>query len=159
VGRITRKTACATLALASLLPGHGFGETSAASQLAQEEVFLDVLPQFELPDDVQPIPGAVNEEFRHCRELWPAGYELARSGPESRALRDIYGLIRTRNVIVSRNCTCSAKVANWEDVDRVATALRTETGVRQLDWRHTREIAAEAGRLTAIAEAMCGGPF
>ena len=115
--------------------------------------------EVEIPEDVQPIPGAVNEEFRNCEAQWPAGYELTRSGPEARALRDIYGLVRTRNVILSKDCTCIGKVANWEDVGRVADALRKQNGVERLGWQHTKEVAEEADRLTAIAETMCGGSF
>ena len=147
------------LILATLLTGMATAETPAPTDLAQEEAYLDVLPKVEVPDDVQPIPGAVNEEFRNCETQWPAGYELTRSGPEARALRDIYGLVRTRNVILSKDCTCTGKVANWEDVSRVAEALRKQNGVERLGWQHTKEVAAEADRLTAIAETMCGGSF
>ena len=149
----------AALILATLLAGMATAEAPAPADLAQEEAFLDVLPKVVVPDDVQPIPGAVNEEFRNCEAQWPAGYELARSGPEARALRDIYGLVRTRNVILSKDCTCTGKVANWEDVGRVADALRKQNGVERLGWQYTKEVAAEADRLTAIAETMCGGSF
>jgi hypothetical protein len=157
--KLQRKPFSAALILATLVTGMALSETPAPADLALEEEFLDVLPKIDVPDDVQPIPGAVNEEFRNCEAQWPAGYELARSGPEARALRDIYGLVRTRNVIISKDCTCSGKVANWQDVDRVAEALRKQQGVERLGWLHTKEIAAEADRLTAIAETMCGGSF
>ncbi|WP_434622655.1 hypothetical protein [Tabrizicola sp. M-4] len=149
----------AALILATLLAGMAPAEAPAPADLEQEEAFLDVLPKVDVPDDVQPIPGAVNEEFRNCEAQWPAGYELTRSGPEARALRDIYGLVRTRNVILSKDCTCIGKVANWEDVGRVADALRKQNGVERLGWQHTKEVAEEADRLTAIAETMCGGSF
>jgi hypothetical protein len=157
--KLQRKHFTAALILATLLAGMATAETPAPANLAQEEAFLDVLPKIDVPDDVQPIPGAVNEEFRNCEAKWPAGYYAARSGPEARALRDIYGLVRTRHVILSKDCTCNGKVANWEDVDRVADALRKQHGVERLGWPHTKEIAAEADRLTAIAETMCGGSF
>ena len=147
------------LILATLWTGMAMAEAPAPADMAQEEAYLDVLPKINLPDDVQPIPGAVNEEFRNCEAQWPAGYELTRSGPEARALRDIYGLVRTRNVILSKDCTCTGKVANWEDVSRVAEALRKQNGVERLGWQHTKQVAAEAVRLTAIAETMCGGSF
>ena len=149
----------AALILAALWTGMATAETPAPADLAQEETFLDILPKVDVPDDVQPIPGAVNEEFRNCEAQWPAGYELARSGPEARALRDIYGLIRTRNVILSKDCTCNGKVADWADVDRVAEALREQNGVERLSWLDTKGIVAKADRLTAIAETMCGGSF
>lgn len=159
MGRIRRNAACATLALASLLPGPGFAETSAAPQLAQEEVFLDVLPKFQIPDDVQPILGAVNEEFRNCRHSWPRGYWAVRSGPEAGALRDIYSFVRAMNVIETKNCSCSGKVASWQDVEVVAATLRQRFGVSLLNWRHTRETSAAARRLIGVAETLCGGRF
>ena len=149
----------AALILATQWTGMATAEAPALADMAQEAAFLDVVPKIDVPDDVQPIPGAVNEEFRNCEAQWPTGYELARSGPEARALRDIYGLVRTRNVILSKDCTCTGKVANWEDVSRVAEALRKQNGVERLGWQHTKEVAAEADRLTAIAETMCGGSF
>lgn len=158
MGKALVTTHAVALMLAACLAGTVQAETPAPVDPA-EEAFLDVLPKIDVPDDVQPIPGAVNEPFRTCEAQWPEGYELARSGPEARALRDIYGLVRTRNVIISKDCTCSGKVANWEDVDRVATALRKQTGVERLGWMHTKDIAAEADRLTVVAETMCGGAF
>ena len=159
MGRMKRSAIGATLALAALLPGIARAETPAEADVAQEEAFLDVLPKIEIPDYVQPIQGAVNAEFRNCEAQWPAGYEQARSGPEARALRDIYGLVRTRNVITSKDCGCAGKVANWEDVERVASALRELLGVDRLSWLHTKAIAEEADRLTVVAETMCGGDF
>ena len=159
MGKVQQKPFSAALILVTLLAGMASAETPAPADMAQEEAFLDVLPKVEVPDNIQPIPGAMNEEFRNCEAQWPSGYELARSGPEARALRDIYGLVRTRNVILSKDCSCNGKVANWEDVDRVAKALRKQNGVERLGWQHTKEVAAEADRLTAIAETMCGGSF
>jgi hypothetical protein len=134
-------------------------ETPTPADIAQEEVYLDILPKVEIPDDIQPIPGAVNEEFRNCEASWPAGYALARSGPEARALRDIYGLVRVRNVIETQDCGCSGKVANWEEVEAVAAALRDYHDVQRLSWQQTKAIAEEAATLTAVAETMCGGSF
>jgi hypothetical protein len=159
IGAIRKRTRGAALALACMLPGIALAETPSPHDVDQEEAFLDVLPKIDIPENVQPILGAMNEEFRNCEAQWPAGYGLARSGPEARALRDIYGLVRTRNVIASKDCTCAGKVANWEEVDRVASALREKSGVERLSWIHTKEISAEADRLTAIAETMCGGDF
>jgi hypothetical protein len=153
------KPVSAALILATLWTGMASAEAPAPTDLAQEEAFLDVLPKVDVPDDVQPIPGAVNEEFRNCEAQWPTGYKDAQSGPEARALRDIYGFVQARNVVVSGDCTCAGKVANWEDVDRVADALRQRSGMERLGWQNTKEVAAEADRLTAIAETMCGGSF
>ena len=86
-------------ALIAVFSAAAWAETPAPADISEEDAYLDVLPKVEIPDDVQPIPGAVNEEFRNCEASWPAGYALARSGPEARALRDIYGLVRVRNVI------------------------------------------------------------
>ncbi|MEH7830505.1 hypothetical protein [Gemmobacter denitrificans] len=134
-------------------------ETPAPTDLAQEEAFLNVLPKIDVPDNVQPIPGAVNEEFRNCEAQWPPEYHDAQSGPEARALRDVYGFVQARNVVEKRDCTCTGKVASWVDVKRVTETLRKQNGVERLGWLHTKEIAAEADRLTAIAETMCGGSF
>ena len=147
------------LAAMPLISGAAMAETPAPADIAQEEAFLSVLPKVEVPEDVQPIPGAVNEEFRNCQASWPAGYELARSGPEARALRDIYGFVRVRNVIETQDCGCAGKVANWDDVDVIAAALRERHEVERLSWQQTKAIAEEATRLTIVAETMCGGSF
>lgn len=136
-----------------------WAETPASAAIAQEDAYLDVLPKVEIPDDVQPIPGAVNEEFRNCEASWPAGYALARSGPEARALRDIYGLVRVRNVIETRDCGCAGKVASWEEVEAAAAALRDHNDVERLSWQQTKAVAEEATKLTIVAETMCGGSF
>ncbi len=145
--------------LVAIIATAAWAETPAPADIALEDAYLDVLPKVEIPDDVQPIPGAANEEFRNCEAFWPAGYVLARSGPEARALRDIYGLVRVRNVIETLDCGCAGKVAHWEDVEAVAAALRDQYGVERLSWRHTKAIAEEAATLTAVAETMCGGSF
>lgn len=143
----------------SLLPSLAFADASAPSDPTQEDAFLDVLPKLEVPSDVQPIPGAVNEEFRNCRASWPAEYDQAQSGPEARALRDIYGLVRVHNVIATQDCGCAGKVASWDEVEALAVVLRKAEGVDRLTWQHTKEVADEADRLTAVAETMCGGSF
>ncbi len=145
--------------LIAIISTAAWAETPAPADIAQEEAYLDVLPKVEIPDDVQPISGAVNEEFRNCEASWPSGYALARSGPEARALRDIYGLVRVRNVIETLDCSCAGKVANWEDVEAVAAALRDQYDVEKLSWQQTKAIAEEAATLTAVAETMCGGSF
>ena len=147
------------LGLIAILSTAAWAETPAPADIIQEDAYLDVLPKVEIPDDVQPIPEAVNEEFRNCEASWPAGYALARSGPEARALRDIYGLVRVRNVIETLDCGCAGKVANWEDVEAVAAALRDQYDVEKLSWQQTKAIAEEAATLTAVAETMCGGAF
>jgi hypothetical protein len=136
-----------------------WAETPAPADIVQEDAYLDVLPQVEIPDDVQPIPGAVNEEFRNCEASWPAGYALARSGPEARALRDIYSFVRAQNVISEEDCGCSGKVANWEGVEEIAAALRERHDTERLGWQQTESVSAEAKKLIAIAETMCGGSF
>lgn len=141
------------------LVGPSMAQTPAPVNPVQEETFLDVLPKVEIPDDVQPIPGVVNEEFRKCRAFWPKGYDQAQSGPEARALRDIYGFVQARSVIMSQNCTCAGKVGSWDDVESVATAIRKGQNVQRLSWQQTKAIAEEANRLTEIAEMMCGGSF
>ena len=147
------------LGLIAVFSAAGWAETPAPADFAEEDAYLDVLPKVEIPENVEPIPGAVNEEFRNCEASWPAGYSLARSGPEARALRDIYGLVRVRNVIETQDCGCSGKVANWEKVEAVAAALRDHHDVQRLSWQQTKAIAEEAATLTVVAETMCGGSF
>lgn len=159
MGQITRKAACATLAMACLLPGPGFAETSSALQLAQEEVFLKVVPQFQVPDDVQPILGAVNEEFRNCRHLWPREYTGSQARVEARAYRDIYGFVKARNVIIQQDCTCTGKVAAWADVEKIAREIREQTGKAKLSWQETRSIFEASEQLFAVVETLCGGRF
>jgi hypothetical protein len=67
--------------------------------------------------------------------------------------------IRPRNVISKEDCGCSRKVANWEDVEAVAAALRDQYSVDKLSWHQTKAIAQQALTLTAVAETMCGGSF
>ena len=147
------------LALIAVFSATAWAETPAPADISEEDAYLDVLPKVETPDDVQPIPGAVNEEFRNCEASWPAGYALARSGPEARALRDIYSFVRAQNVISTGDCGCSGKVANWEGVEEIAAALRERHDVERLGWQQTELVSAEAKKLIAIAETMCGGSF
>ncbi|SEO19713.1 hypothetical protein SAMN04488103_11434 [Gemmobacter aquatilis] len=46
-------------------------ETPAPLDAVQEEAFLDVLPKIDIPEEVQPIPGAVNEEVMNWLVLVP----------------------------------------------------------------------------------------
>ena len=147
------------LGLFTVFSAAAWAETQAPTDLAQEDAYPDVLPKVEIPENVQPIPGAVNDEFRNCEASWPAGYALARSGPEARALRDIYGLVRVRNVIETQDCGCAGKVANWEKVEAVAAELRDHHDVQRLSWQQTKAIAEEAAELTVVVETMCGGSF
>jgi hypothetical protein len=145
--------------LIAIISTAAWAETPAPADIVQEDVYLDVLPKIAVPENVEQIPGAVNEEFRNCEASWPAGYALARSGPEARALRDIYSFVRARNVISTRDCGCSGKVANWEGVEEIAAALRERHGTERLGWQQTESVSAEAKKLIAIAETMCGGSF
>ena len=151
--------AATAAALMWAIIGVASAETPAGHGMAGEEAFLDVLPKVAVPADVQPIPGAVNEEFRNCRSSWPTEYALAQSGPEARALRDIYSFVRARNVIETQDCSCSGKVASWSDVDDLALKLRKEKRVEMLSWQDTAPVSDEARKLVAVAEAMCGGRF
>ena len=146
--------------IAVLLGIAAWAETPAPADLAQEDAYLDVLPKVEIPEDVQPIPGAVNEEFRNCQASWPAGYELAQSGPEARALRDIYGFVRARNVISTQDCglllakSRTGKMSSDRGcLARVIMMSSASPGSKR------RRSLKRPERLTAIAETMCGGSF
>ena len=153
------RTMGGALWLISVFSAAAWAETPVPAELAQEEAYLDVLPKVEIPENVEPIPGAVNEEFRNCEASWPTGYALARSGPEARALRDIYSFVRAQNVISTRDCGCSGKIANWDGVEEIAAALRERHDTERLGWQQTESVSAEAKKLIAIAETMCGGSF
>jgi hypothetical protein len=156
-----KPTTILALTMVSLV---AFGEPSRAQtpapvNPAQEEIFLDVLPKVEIPDDVQPIPGAVNEEFRKCRAFWPTEYGTSQKGPEARAFRDIYGFVKVRNVIEKRDCSCIGKVAAWEDVEQIAARLRVSNNTTVLKWQQTEAVFDTSNALFPIAETMCGGQF
>ena len=52
----------AALVVMPLISGAAMAEiTPAPADIAQEESFLSVLPKVEVPENVEPIPGAVNE--------------------------------------------------------------------------------------------------
>ena len=158
MGKVQRKTLGAALILATLAAGAA-AETPAPAALAQEEAFLDVLPKVDVPDDVRPIPGAVNEEFRNCEAQWPPEYAISQKGPEARAYRDIYGYVKVRNVIATKDCTCTGKVAAWSDVDLIAAAIRKETGKERLSWQDTKVVFDASNEMFPVAETMCGGSF
>lgn len=147
------------LGLLAVFSATAWAETPAPTDLAQEDAYLDVLPKVEIPDDVQPIPGAVNEEFRNCRANWPAEYEQSQKGTEARAYRDIYGLIKVRNVVQTQDCSCAGKVASWDDVESLAASLRRAKSVERLTWQQTLEVFEASNALFPIAETMCGGSF
>jgi hypothetical protein len=79
--------------LIAVFSAAAWAETPAPADLAQEDAYLDVLPKVEIPEDVQPIPGAVNEEFRNCEAAWPQATRW-RGLARSPGLRDIYGFVR-----------------------------------------------------------------
>lgn len=145
--------------LIAIISTAAWAETPAPTDLAQEDAYLDVLPKVEKPEDIQPIPEAVNEEFRNCRANWPAEYELSQKGTEARAYRDIYGLIKVRNVVQTQDCSCAGKVASWDDVESLAASLRRAKSVERLTWQQTLEVFEASNALFPIAETMCGGSF
>lgn len=149
----------AALTLAGLVSGPLAAESPSQEQSGGEAGFLAVLPKIAVPNDVQPIPGAVNEPFRTCEAAWPKGYALSQSGPEARAYRDIYSFVRARNVIAKGDCSCDGKVADWDDVSTIAAAMRAQIRTERLRWQHTAEVSERARRLVAIAETLCGGPL
>lgn len=136
-----------------------WAETPAPADVTQEEAYLDVLTKVDVPENVEPIPGTVNEEFRNCRANWPAEYDLSQKGAEARAYRDIYGFIKVRNVIERQDCSCVGKVASWEIVEQLAQAIREKAGAVELRSRHTDDIHEAAEDLFPVAETMCGGKF
>jgi hypothetical protein len=159
MGRQQRKSFGAATILTVLMTGMATAETPALADLVQEEAFLDVLPKIEVPDDVQPIPGAVNEKFRNCEAEWPTEYALSQKGPEARAYRDIYGYVKARNVIATKDCSCTGKVAAWSEVELIAAAIRKAAGKERLNWQNTKAVFDASNEMFPIAENMCGGSF
>jgi hypothetical protein len=155
IAELTGTTVVLLCALCSTV----WAETLAPGEIAQEDAFLSVLPKIEVPEDVQPIPGAVNEEFRNCQAFWPTEYEASQKGPEARAYRDIYGFIKVKNVIEAQDCSCAGKVANWTDVEILAANLRKTKTIDRLTWQETSEVFEMSNDLFPSAEAMCGGKF
>ena len=153
------RTMGGALWLIAVFSAAAWAETPVPADLAQEDAYLNVLPKVEIPEDIQPIPGAVNEEFRNCRALWPAEYELSQKGTEARAYRDIYGFIKVRNVVQTQDCSCAGKVASWDDVESLAASLRRAKSVERLTWQQTLEVFEASNALFPIAETMCGGSF
>lgn len=150
----------ASLVVASLSAAQfALAETPAPADPGAEEAFLKILPRVEVPEDVQPIPGAVNEEFRNCKASWPAEYDVSQLGPEARAYRDIYGFVKVRNVIETQDCSCVGKVASWDEVEDIAVKLREQNHVPKLGWLNTEAIFLESEKLFPVAEKMCGGRF
>lgn len=159
MGKAMLKTRGVALMLAACLAGTVQAETPAPVDPVAEEAFLDVLPKIDVPDDVQPIPGAVNEPFRTCEAQWPPEYPLSQKGPEARAFRDIYGYVKVRNVIATKDCTCKGKTAAWSDVEAVAVAIRKATEKERLTWQETKEVFDASNELFPVAETMCDGAF
>lgn len=141
------------------LAGPVVAATPAPVPSPDEDAFLDILPKVDVPEDVQPIPGAVNEEWRSCQAVWPSEYETSQKGPEARAYRDIYGFVQARAVIEGKDCGCQTKAAEWEHVEAIADRLREHFDATALSWTHTRSMSDAADRLIAVAETMCGGAF
>jgi hypothetical protein len=149
----------AAVALQPFLLGVALAEGPAPTDAGKEDAFVSVLPKVEVPENVRPIPGAVNEEFRNCRASWPTEYALSQKGPEARAYRDIYGFIKVRSVIESQDCSCAGKVANWTDVEELASDLRKAKTVEKLTWQQTLDVFETSNDLFPVAETMCGGSF
>lgn len=144
-----------------LLLALGLAVAAPAVAETSEDDFLEVAP---LPDGieaVEPIPGAVNVRFQDCESVWPDGYRAWRA--ESVATqgharkRDIYSWLRAWQAFDEKDCGCTGKVAAWDEVDRVYSALLEAHG--RVEIKHTAVFASQADTLTAAVERMCGGPF
>ena len=159
-GRCAGKGEGRLLSLGALL---ALGLALAAPAVAEtvEDDFLEVAPLPEGIEAVEPIPGAVNVRFQDCETVWPEGYRawLAESVAEEghARKRDIYSWLRAWQAFEAKDCGCTGKVAAWEDVDRVYTALLQSHG--RVEIKHTTVFASQADTLTAAVERMCGGPF
>lgn len=134
-------------------------QVPATNDATGEDAFLDTVPPLDLPEVLEPIPGVVNEEFRTCENIWPAEYKKSQLGNEARAYRDIYGFVKARNVIETRDCTCRGKVADWSQVEAIASGLKRQVGSDRLRWQDTAALFKESNDLFAVVETLCGGDF
>ena len=128
--------------------------------LAVEE-FLRIGPLPDGIENVEPIQGAVNVPFADCEASWPEGYKAFRAEDfavkDHARKRDIYAWLRAKQAFEHRDCTCSGKVAPWEPVEAIYTALVKTYGTLKI--KHTAAYDAQANQLTALVEKMCGGRF
>jgi hypothetical protein len=146
---------------AGVLLALGLALAAPAGAETAEEEFLTVAPLPEGIETVAPLPGAVNVRFQDCTAVWPDGYRawLAESvAAEGHARkRDIYSWLRAWKAFEAKDCGCAGKVAAWDDVDRIYSALLQAHG--RIEIKHTAVFASQADTLTAAVERMCGGPF
>lgn len=138
-----------------------FAAPAPAPAETVEDEFLQVVP---LPDGIEtvtPLSDALNVRFQDCEAFWPDGYRAWRAesvATEGHARkRDIYSWLRAWQAFEAKDCSCTAKVAPWEDVDRVYEALKQVHG--RVEIKHTAVFASQADTLTAAVERMCGGSF
>ncbi len=139
----------------------GIAVSAPANAETTEQDFLHVAPLPEGIETVEPIPGSVNVRFQDCEAAWPEGYRAWRGESvaiEGHAERgDIYGWLRTRQAFEARACDCEAKVAPWDDVEKVYSALMSQHGEVLL--KHTAIYEAQARAYRVAVERMCGGSF
>ena len=108
------RTMGGALWLIAVFSAAAWAETPAPADVGREDTYLDVLPKVDVPENVEPIPGAVNEEFRNSK---PPG-QMATIGavrPEARALRDIYALCGPKRHFYRSGAWQSSK---WERRNR-----------------------------------------
>lgn len=132
------------------------GQNLDAEAVARENDFLKITPDAPVPEGVELIEGAENVQFKHCDAQWLPEWKEHRN---DRSWRDIYGYVRIKNVIETKDCSCTGKVASWAPAATIYAELQAKYGVSVLDIQHTRDLSEEANQLLPTAEAMCGGKF
>lgn len=107
---------------------------------------------------IERVPSAaLNEPNRSCDPTPEMNANLrGRSGPGSRAYRDIAGYLSVTNVIATKDCTCAGKIIPHEAVAMFEDRLREKLGVTVLEPKHTRDLYDEYERQVEIVNAMCG---
>jgi hypothetical protein len=132
------------------------GANLDADAVARENDFLQIVPDTPVPEGVEPIEGAENVEFKHCDTQWLPEWKEHR---RDREWNDIYGYVKRKNVIDTKDCSCTGKVASWQPVEAIYAELQAKYGVSVVKMIHTDEYFQKAEAMTPVAEAMCGGKF
>ncbi|MFV2034214.1 MAG: hypothetical protein ACC631_03725 [Halocynthiibacter sp.] len=74
-----------------------------------------------------------------------------------RAKGDIYYWLRARQVLETRDCSCTGKSVSSEEVMALYDAHKAWVGAGKLKLRHSAQYYREVQRLKTLVEQACGG--
>lgn len=118
------------------------------------------------PSDVDlaaqvPFAGAEDVPVAECAAYWPKVAEeelsLASATPERRLKDEIYAQLGLRQVLETKDCSCTGKVAPFEPVAPILAEVVRGEG--RLSGTLFNDYATERRRLTRAVERLCGGSF